>query len=89
MWLSGLSAGLQTKRWLVLFPVRARAWVAGQVPCWGGMRVSQSMFLSHTDVSLPLFLPPFPTLLKEKKGNEKNVLGCGFKKKQQLLQMNM
>ena len=26
-----------------------------------------AMFLSHTDVSLPLFLPPFPSLNKGKK----------------------
>ena len=25
---------------------------------------NQSMFLSYTNVSLPLFLPPFPSLLK-------------------------
>ena len=33
MWLSGLSAGLGTKRSLVQFPVRAHAWITGQVPC--------------------------------------------------------
>ena len=32
VWLSGLSAGLQTKGSLVRFSVRACAWVAGQVP---------------------------------------------------------
>ena len=32
VWLSGLSAGLRTKGLLVQFPVRAHAWVAGQVP---------------------------------------------------------
>ena len=31
--LSGLSASLQTKRLLVHFPVRAHAWIVGQVPC--------------------------------------------------------
>ena len=31
VWLSGLSAGLQTKGSLVRFPVRTHAWVAGQV----------------------------------------------------------
>ena len=35
VWLSGLSAILQTERLLVRFPVRAHAWVAGQVPGWG------------------------------------------------------
>ena len=32
VWLSGLSANLQTKGSPVRFPVRAHAWVAGQVP---------------------------------------------------------
>ena len=32
VWLSGLSAGLQTQGSPVGFPVRAHAWVAGQVP---------------------------------------------------------
>ena len=32
VWLSGLSSGLQTKKLLVQFPVRAHSWVAGQVP---------------------------------------------------------
>ena len=35
MWLSGLSASLRTKGLPVLFPVRAHAWVAGQVPIGG------------------------------------------------------
>ena len=35
VWLSGLSAGLQTKGLLVRFPVRAHAWVVGQVPSMG------------------------------------------------------
>ena len=50
VWLSGLSAGLRTKGSLVQFPVRAHAWVAGQVPS-GGVHERQP----HTDVSLPLF----------------------------------
>ena len=41
---------------------RAHAWVAAQVPSWGPARGSQSMYLSHIDISLPLFLPPFPSL---------------------------
>ena len=32
VWLSGLSGGLQTKGPQVQFPVRADAWVMGQVP---------------------------------------------------------
>ena len=38
VWLSGLSAHLLTKRSLVWFPIRAHAWVAGQVPSWGSGR---------------------------------------------------
>ena len=53
MWLSGLSAGLQTKGLLVQFPVRAHAWIAGQVPSRGRVRVN------HTLMFLSLFLPPF------------------------------
>ena len=44
---------------LVQFPVWAHAWVAGWVPSWGHARGNQSIFLSHINVSLPLFLPPF------------------------------
>ena len=40
VWLGGLSAGLRTKRSLVRFPVRAHAWVAGQVPSWECARAS-------------------------------------------------
>ena len=56
VWLSGLSAGLQTKGSLVRFPVRACAWVVGQVPSRGACERQP-----HTDVSLPLFLLPFPS----------------------------
>ena len=55
-WLGGLSAGLRTKGLLVPFPVRAHAWVAGQVHSRGCTRGN------HTDVSFPLFLLPFPSL---------------------------
>ena len=45
--LSGLSAGLQTKGLPVQFPVRAHAWVAGQVLSRGRARgTTDSMFLS-------------------------------------------
>ena len=43
----------------VQFPVRAHAWVVGQVPHWKQARGNQLMFLSPSDVSLPFFLPPF------------------------------
>ena len=47
VWLSGLTVGLQTKGSLVRFPVRAHAWVAGQVPSRGCMRGNHTlMFLS-------------------------------------------
>ena len=35
VWINGLTAGLQTKWSLVQIPVRAHAWVTGQVPSWG------------------------------------------------------
>ena len=62
VWLTGLSAGLQTERSMVRFPVRAHAWVVGQVPSWRHVRASQLMFLWHIAVSLPLILSPFPSL---------------------------
>ena len=34
VWLGGLSTSLRTKRSPARFPVRAHAWVAGQVPTW-------------------------------------------------------
>ena len=53
-WLSGLSAGLQTKGLLVQFTVRAHAWVAGWIPSWGSMRGNHTMFLSHSFSLTPL-----------------------------------
>ena len=54
VWLSGVSTGLRTKGSPVGFPVRAHAWVAGQVPSWGRTRGNNTlMFLS---LSLPLCL---------------------------------
>ena len=50
---SGLSAGLWIKGSPVRFPVRAHAWVAGQVPGEGYTRGNHTlMFLSHS-FSLP------------------------------------
>ena len=47
VWLSGLSAGLRTKGSPVRFPVRAHAWVVGQVPTGGRVRGTYTlMFLS-------------------------------------------
>ena len=58
--LSGLSASLQTKGSPVGFPVRAQAWVAGQVPSRGHARDNH---IPHIDVSLPLS-PRLPLSLK-------------------------
>ena len=58
VWLSELSAGLLTKGLLVRFPVRALAWVAGQVPSRGRARGN------HTLMFLPLFFLPFPSVEK-------------------------
>ena len=47
VWLSGLSRGLRTKGLQVPFPVRAHAWVSGQVPSRGHARGNPTlMFLS-------------------------------------------
>ena len=46
VWLCGLSASLQSKGYLVRFPVRTRAWVLGQVPSRGCARGNHTLFLS-------------------------------------------
>ena len=51
--LSGLSAGLRTKGSLVQFPVRAHAWVAGQVPSVGHVRGSHALMFLSLSLSLP------------------------------------
>ena len=59
MWLSTLITDLQSKGSPVWFPVRAHAWVAGQVPNSGHVRGNNTlMFLS-------LFLSSFPSVWKE------------------------
>ena len=50
-----IERGLQTTGLPVRFPVRAHAWIAGQVPSGGHMRGN------HTSIFLSLF-PPFPSL---------------------------
>ena len=52
MWLSGLSGSLRTKGLLVRFPVRAYAWVVGQVPSGGRARDNHTL----------VFLSSFPSL---------------------------
>ena len=57
VWLGGLSTGWRTKRFLVRFPVRTHAWVAGQIPGWRYVR--GNLFIN---VFLLLFLLPFSSL---------------------------
>ena len=60
VWLSGLSAELQSKWLPVQFPARAHTWVAGQVPVGGGTFERQPhnsvRFSSSPFLSLPLSL---------------------------------
>ena len=51
VWLSGSSTSLQNKGWLVQFPVRAHAWVAGLVP--GGGHVKGNHMLMFLSLSCP------------------------------------
>ena len=46
VWLSGLSAGLQSKGSLVRFPVKAHAWVTGQVPGVESAIGNHTLFIS-------------------------------------------
>ena len=61
-WFSRLSAGLQTKRLVVRFLVRAHARVVGQAPSQGVRETTDMMYRSHIGVSLPVLLPPWPPL---------------------------
>ena len=53
VWLSGLRASMQTKGSLVRFPVRAHAWVAGQVPSRGRARVNHTLMFPPLAFTLP------------------------------------
>ena len=53
VWLSGLSTGLQTKGWPVLFPVRAHAWVPGKGPRWGSTRSNHTLMFLSLSFSFP------------------------------------
>ena len=64
LWL-GLGVVLQTQRSPVWFPVRAHAWVVGQIPTWGQARGNWSMLLCHIYVSLPV--SPLSPLSKKNK----------------------
>ena len=59
VWLSGLSASVRTKELPVQFPVRACAWVVGQVP--GGDVCVRG---NHTLMFLSLSFPSLPPSLK-------------------------
>ena len=52
-WLSGLSAGLQTKGSLVRFPVRAHAWVSDSVSSRGHARGTHTLMFLFLSFSLP------------------------------------
>ena len=53
VWLSGLSASLQTRGLLVRFPVRAHVWVVGLVPNRGHMRGNHILMFLSLSSSLP------------------------------------
>ena len=53
VWLSELSTGLQTKGSPVWFPVRAHAWVAGQVPSRGRSRGNHTLMFLFLSFLLP------------------------------------
>ena len=52
VWLRGMSTGLQTKGLPVWLPVRAHAWVAGQVPGWGHVRGNHTVMCLSLSLSL-------------------------------------
>ena len=55
----------ETEGWPIQFPVGVHAWAAGSLlHPWTLAEGSRSMFLSCIDVSLPLCLPPCPSLQK-------------------------
>ena len=53
VWLSGWSASLKTKGLPVQFPVRAHAWVAGQVPSRGHARGNHTLIFLSPSFSFP------------------------------------
>ena len=67
--LSGLSAGLQTERSLVPFPVRPHAWVAGQVPRRGCVRGNHTLMFLSISLSLPSPLSKKINKILKKKNN--------------------
>ena len=53
VWLSRLRASLWTKGSLVRIPVRAHAWVVGQVPSGGCMKGNHTLMFPSSSFSLP------------------------------------
>ena len=53
VWPSGLSTGLWTKGLPVRFPVRAHAWIVGQVPSRGRTRGNHTLMFLSLSYSLP------------------------------------
>ena len=53
LWFNGLNMGLPTNRSQVQFLVRARAWVAGQVPSWGSTRSNHMLVFLSLSFSFP------------------------------------
>ena len=82
VWLSGLSAGLQTKGLPVRFPVGAHTWVAGQVPSRGCVRGNHILMFLSLSFSLPFPLSKkrFFLLLVTNSSNwlkqKKQFIGC-------------
>ena len=66
VWLSGLSTGLWTKGSPVQFPVRAHAWVAGQVPSWEPRKATAHWCVSPS-------LPPSLSLSQNKQIKSKKI----------------
>ena len=66
VWLSGLSTGVQTKGSLVRFPVRAHAWVAGQVCSRGHARGNHTLMFLSLSFSLPSPVSKNKSNLKKK-----------------------
>ena len=56
VWLSGLSASLQTNGLSVQFPVRAHAWFAGWVPSEGRTRGNHTLMFLSLSFSFPSLL---------------------------------
>ena len=68
VWLSGLSANLQTKGSLVQFPVRAHDWVAVRVPSCGCKRGNHTLVFLSLSFNLlsPLFINKYNKIFLKK-----------------------